>query len=187
MSGAGPARPHRIRGLQMTSFRHRLAAIFDRLLLLGDGMIVLSSLAFLVLIVAQVFCRYVLQSSLVWAEEAVRLLLYFTVVTGMGPTAVRGASIALDGIDKLVPEILRLPMALAKDAVTIAFCCCFLWFSAQLIGRSWIARTPFMGLPMASVYILGLPGVVLCLLGTIRPYLAPIVQRGERHLQDMAT
>lgn len=171
----------------MTRLRHGMAAALDRLLWLGDAAVVLSSIAFTILIILQVLFRYLLRDSIIWAEEMVRLLLYFTVLTGMGPTAARMAHIALDGVEKLVPVWARGPMALLRDAVTIGFCCAFVWYSAQLISLSWIARTPFMGIPMGWVYLLGLPGVLLCIAGTVRAYLAPPSVNTDQHLQDLAT
>lgn len=171
----------------MSTSRRSIAAILDKLLFAGDVAIVASSIAFTVLIALQVVFRYVLRDSIIWAEEMVRLLLYFTVLTGMGPTAVRFAHISLDGVDGLLPAWARLPMNLARDAVTLAFCCVFLWYSAQLISLSWAARTPFMGIQMGWIYLSGVPGVVLCIAGTVRPYLTSDGHHADRHLQDLAT
>lgn len=84
---------------------HGIGAINAPVLALGRGLGAVCMGLMVVIILLQVFCRYVLGSSLAWPEEASRFLMLWA--TGlMAPTAFRrGGFVAIDMLLRLLPRM----------------------------------------------------------------------------------
>jgi TRAP-type C4-dicarboxylate transport system permease small subunit len=85
-----------------------LARIFDGiltpLLALGRGIGVIAIATMVVVILVQVFCRYVLGSALPWPDEAARFCMLWMAGL-MAPTAFRaGSFVAIDTIEAFLPR-----------------------------------------------------------------------------------
>jgi TRAP-type C4-dicarboxylate transport system permease small subunit len=82
-----------------------LAAINDVLLSVGRVVGVFAISIMVIVILIQVYCRYILGSALPWPDEAARFCMLW--MTGlMAPTALRnGGFVAIDTIDVLLPNL----------------------------------------------------------------------------------
>lgn len=82
-----------------------LQRINDVLLSIGRVIGVFAIATMVIVILVQVFCRYVLGSALPWPDEAARFCMLW--MTGlMAPTALRnGSFVAIDTIETLLPNV----------------------------------------------------------------------------------
>ena len=145
------------------------------------------SLVFVTLVLLQVFFRYALNDLIVWAEEAIRFLLYLTVMGSLGLVAAADADIRLGGLGSTLPGGWQRPLVMLCDAIVLIFCAAFIWASLELVELSWGQTSPVMEVSMGWVYLAGIAGFVLAVLGTLRKQLAgPTVAQTEPGLSHRA-
>ena len=117
-----------------------------------------------VVVVAQVFYRYVLNAPLVWAEEAARYLLVFTTFAGASVAMRRGAHIAVALVVEAMPPGAR---RVVETAAQIASCSVYgvlIWYGSALAAQNFDQLSPALHLPLGAVYLMiPLAGVVLAL------------------------
>jgi TRAP-type C4-dicarboxylate transport system permease small subunit len=114
--------------------------------------IAVTYIGFTIVVVAQVFFRYVLNDSLVWAEEFVRYALLWSVLLGASLVSERREHINVDFLrEQLTPRGQRV-LDLINAGVVLCFCACLVWFGIKLAQRSAFAVSPAAGFPMAWVY-----------------------------------
>ncbi len=124
----------------------------DRLYI-GLRAVVVSILAFyLVLVLLQVFFRYVLNESLFWAEEAVRFSMVWSTLLGSALVARDRAHIRIDVVENLLPPGIRRGLDIVLDLLMIAFCLILMVTGLQFAGRSMMQTSPSLDLPMWAVY-----------------------------------
>jgi len=158
------------------------------LLLFGSKVFAFGcSVTFVCLVLLQVFFRYALNDSLVWAEEAIRFLLYLTVMGSLGLVAASDADIRLGGLAAMLPAGWQRPLVMLCDAIVLLFCAVFIRASLALVELSWGQTSPVMEVSMGWVYLAGIAGFVLAVLGTLRKQLAgPTVAQTEPGLSHRA-
>lgn len=117
---------------------HGLGQINGALLALGRWIGAVCLGLMVVVILAQVFFRYVLNNALPWPEEASRFLMLWS--TGlMAPTAFRrGGFVAIDMIIRLLPRMVATGLSVILMAVTILV----LWIA---LGIGWSEVTGIGG------------------------------------------
>lgn len=117
---------------------HGLGLLNGALLALGRWIGAVCLGLMVVVILAQVFFRYVLNSALPWPEEASRFLMLWS--TGlMAPTAFRrGGFVAIDMIVRMLPRLVATGLSIFLMAVTILV----LWIS---LGIGWSEVTGIGG------------------------------------------
>jgi len=99
---------------------HGLQSINNVLLAIGRAIGVFAIATMVVVILLQVFCRYVLNSALPWPDEAARFCMLW--MTGlMAPTALRnGGFVAIDTIEAVLPNIVTRVLQLLLLFVSLA-------------------------------------------------------------------
>ena len=123
--------------------------------------------SYCVIVLLQVFFRYVLNDSVVWSEETVRFEQFWVIMLATSLCAYRKSHIRLEGIEAMLPGSLRRSLDLIGDGVTIA-CCLFLaWYGAELALRSTGMKSPAMQITMALPYAAVPVGSVLTILWTV--------------------
>ena len=117
---------------------HGLGLINGALLALGRWIGAVCLGLMVVVILAQVFFRYVMNNALPWPEEASRFLMLWS--TGlMAPTAFRrGGFVAIDMIIRMLPRLLATGLSVFLMAVTILV----LWIA---LGIGWSEVTGLGG------------------------------------------
>ena len=124
----------------------------DRLYI-GLRAVVVSILAFyLVLVLLQVFFRYVLNESLFWAEEAVRFSMVWSTLLGSALVARDRAHIRIAVVENLLPPGIRRGLDIVLDLLMIAFCLILMVTGLQFAGRSMMQTSASLDLPMWAVY-----------------------------------
>ena len=77
---------------------------------------------YFVLVVLQVFFRYVLNRSLFWSEELVRFALVWSVMLGSAVVAYRGEHLRIDALDGLLSPRARHAVGRLAEFLTFVFC-----------------------------------------------------------------
>jgi TRAP-type C4-dicarboxylate transport system permease small subunit len=109
--------------------------------------------SYFVLVLLQVFFRYVLNESLFWAEEVVRgALLWGIMVTTPLVAAARG-HIRIEALEVVLPPAGRRAVNWAANVLTLAFTLTLLCAGIQLIDRTWMQQSPVLDVPKWTVYL----------------------------------
>jgi TRAP-type C4-dicarboxylate transport system permease small subunit len=107
---------------------------------------------YFVLVIVQVFFRYVLNDSVFWAEEVVRYELIWSVMLGSALVAYRRGHIRIEIAELMLPPAGRRVVYAVADALTLAFCAILLWTGIQLIERTMLQRSASLDAPMWVIY-----------------------------------
>jgi|TARA_B110000003_G_scaffold48616_1_gene47203 TRAP-type C4-dicarboxylate transport system permease small subunit len=138
-----------------------------------EGVIACAFLAIFILVVIQVFLRYVLNSAIPGANEVVIILFVYTTALGGALAAGRGEHIALTFATDLLPEAIRKVMARISFLLVAWINGVMVWFSLHWIGVTGDYLMPSTGLTRSVTQIsipfgCGLAGIY-CLLKAVAP------------------
>ncbi len=130
-----------------------------RRVLTGVSVVLLAT--YFIMVLVQVFYRYVLNESIFWAEELVRGLMVWGVMISSALAAAARGHIRIELFESsLPPAAARVVIAIAKS-LTIAFSLILLWAAIQLMDRSWFQQSPLLGVPKWTVYMAVAVGAAL--------------------------
>lgn len=110
--------------------------------------------SFTVLIVVQVFYRYVLNDSIFWAEEFSRLAFFGVLMLTMPMVCDRKAHIVMDLLEEMLKPRPKRVLERVNAALMIVFFSLFAWYGAELAGKSWFMMTSATHISMAYIYFL---------------------------------
>lgn len=134
------------------------------------------------LVGAQIAGRFLFGYSIFWSDEAARFLLIWIAFLGMSAGVRRGAHPGVDSLVRaLSPKVAR-PVAVAATGLALAFFAVMLVHGSLLVSRTWLQRSPSLGLPMGLPY-LAVPaaGLLMLLHGSARWIAgAPAEAEGDR-------
>jgi TRAP-type C4-dicarboxylate transport system permease small subunit len=109
----------------------------------------------------QVFTRYVLNDAAGWTEEIARYLLIAITFLGGAMAVRRGTHIQVDFVYRFLPSKAGRVLALAVDAVRIAFFGYACWLTVLLMQRIGSQRMAIVELPIGLVFGAMLAGLAL--------------------------
>ena len=109
--------------------------------------------SYFVLVLLQVFYRYVLNDSLYWAEELVRGLMVWGVMVGSALVAASRNHIRIEVLELMLPPAGRKIVIWLANSLTVAFSLILLWASIELMDRSWFQQSPMLEVPKWTVYM----------------------------------
>ena len=128
-------------------------ALLAALQSLLQAMSVAMLAAYFVLILMQVFYRFVINDSLFWAEELVRGLLVWGVMIGSVLVARARGHIRVEILETMVPAAWRRAVLQLNDLLSMLFCLLLLFASIQLMDRVWHQLSPMLEVPKWTVYM----------------------------------
>jgi TRAP-type C4-dicarboxylate transport system permease small subunit len=100
----------------------------------------------------QFFTRYALNNSASWTEEIARYLLIGTVFVGAAIGVAKNNHIQVDLLYRWMPARMARAMALAVDAIRIAFFAAMVVLTAQMMQKMDSYQMTIIDLPMNIVY-----------------------------------
>lgn len=108
---------------------------------------------YFVLVLLQVFYRYVLNDSLFWAEELVRGAMLWGVMISVGLVAASRAHIRIEVLELMLPASARRYVVALTDALTVAFSLTLMWAGIEFVDRTWFQNSPLLDVPKYTVYL----------------------------------
>ena len=128
--------------------------------------------SFVVIVIVQVFCRYVLNDSLVWSEEITRFALYWMTMLTMALAADRRGHIVMDILETALGPIGRRRLLWVNAILSTVFLGLLTFYGLRLINQSWETMTAITDIPMSLVYMatpIGcLPAIILTIDAALR-------------------
>jgi TRAP-type transport system small permease protein len=122
---------------------------------------VLLTATIFVVMLAQIFFRYVLNSSLLWSEEVAVWALVWMVMIGSVALAHSWSHVSVPVAVRSLPETLRVPFILASEAISLVFLAVLAWYGAQVFGASFHRTAPMLGLSTRWMKLAFLVGAAL--------------------------
>ena len=114
------------------------------------------------IIVVQVFSRYVLNDSPVWAEQAALLLMIWYVFIAAAAGVREGFHIRIAVIAESLPEVLQRWVRLLTHLLVLLFGIAMAVFGAQLAAATWEHVIPTLGLSRWLAYVpISVSGVLI--------------------------
>lgn len=101
---------------------------------------------------ANVFGRYVLDSSYDWAAEMSRFFFIWAVLLGAGVASLRNENIAVSFLKDAVPP----PVAAVFDVIKIGIVytiCVIVFIAYQALVSGYVSSTPLLGIPKTYLYM----------------------------------
>jgi TRAP-type C4-dicarboxylate transport system permease small subunit len=161
-----------------------LAAALDRIDLIITVLCSALMAGMFGVVIWAVFCRYVLNSSLMWGEELARYLSIWMIALGLGLAHRRGAHVAVNSVFGWIPHMSKRTIGMISELTTLMLCilvCWFSWLAAQgnfLTGQ----RSPAMGIDIAWIYLAIPVGFLLMAVQSAIRLVAPDQYRAEQEV-----
>lgn len=126
----------------------------ERWLVAANGAVLVALMAGMaLLVVANVFARYVFNHSFVWAEELSRYMMVWVGFLGAGLVLRVGAHIAVDVFQDLVPRRVAQAMRVGVLAVLLVCIGAMGGLGAQYVEFAWGQETPILNWNFGAVYL----------------------------------
>ena len=142
----------------------RLTSILAQVALWAAGAGLTLMTAF---IAAQVFWRYLLNSSLIWSEPASVMIMGWFIFLGAAVGIREGYHLSFDIILYMLPERGKKILHSLSDAVVAAFGCGMIYYGSELALKTMNNRVPSLGISGAWDFIPIVAGGVLVVLFSV--------------------
>ena len=116
---------------------------------------------YFILVLLQIFFRFVINESLFWAEELVRGLMIWGVMIASVLVGRARGHIRVEALELMVGPNARRYIYQLCDLLSIIFCVLLAVASVQLMSRVWNQMTPMLEIPKWTVYMALCVGPVL--------------------------
>jgi TRAP-type C4-dicarboxylate transport system permease small subunit len=108
---------------------------------------------YFVLVLLQVFFRYVLNESLFWAEELVRGAMLWGIMLSAALVGAARGHIRVEVLELMLPPRGRRVVIWLANVLTLAFSLILLWAGLQFVDRTWMQQSPVLNVPKWTVYL----------------------------------
>lgn len=125
----------------------RLASVLGALSTLALWLAGVAMVAMTLIVGAQVFFRYALNSSRIWSEPVSVLLMGWFIFLGSAVGTREGFHLSFDLIGSVVPPQVRAGMESLSDVIVLVFGAAMAFYGWQLGAAAWGAPMPALGLP----------------------------------------
>jgi TRAP-type transport system small permease protein len=137
----------------MERMMQKVIATLDRTVGLVEDVVCISSLAAIsVLVISQVFFRYVLNSGILWVDEVVTILMVTMVMFGAPAVTRRGMHTELLVFVDKMPEPVRRPVRVLTSMIGLAFLGLFLYAATRYALNARGMVTTVLRIPIQYVY-----------------------------------
>ena len=140
---------------------HRLASLVRFLEESLNALSVTMLVMYFILVLLQIFFRFVINESLFWAEELVRGLMIWGVMIASVLVGRARGHIRVEALELMVGPNARRYIYQLCDLLSIIFCVLLAVASVQLMSRVWNQMTPMLEIPKWTVYMALCVGPVL--------------------------
>ncbi|MEI3347983.1 MAG: TRAP transporter small permease [Dysosmobacter sp.] len=123
-----------------------------------------------IIIVLQVFFRYVLNNSLSWSEELARYLFIWMIYVGISYGVKLDKHICVDAVYTFMPKGIKRGYAIVAYVLFLIFAVAIIYYGILVVGMQITSGqvSPAMGLPMQYVYVAPVVGMVLTVIRLVQ-------------------
>ena len=123
-----------------------------------------------IIIVLQVFFRYVLNNSLSWSEELARYLFIWMIYIGISYGVKLDKHICVDAVYTFMPKSIKRGYAIVAYLLFLAFAVFIVYYGIMVVGMQISSGqvSPAMGLPTQDVYAAPAVGMILPIIRLIQ-------------------
>lgn len=118
-----------------------------------EVIVIIAYVVLMVAIPAAVFFRYVLNNSIVWAEELARYLFVWITFLGAGLGVGKKVHVGIDAVTRRLPSNLRANIGLAVNIGIMGFLIGLIAYGTQFTLFGIGNKALVLGIPMAFVYL----------------------------------
>ena len=129
--------------------------------------VIAEYLVLIAIIPVAVFFRYVLNNSLVWAEELARYLFIWITFLGAGLGVGKKVHIGVDAVSKRLPGASRWKVEVGVNIGILGFLVPLIIYGAQLTAFGMENQSLILGIPMGVVYLAAPSGGLVMLMNVI--------------------
>lgn len=138
----------------MDTLKKKAARVMNGIHLGSVGLAIFLLVAMAVIIIINVFMRYVLNSGIRWAEEISKLLMVWFTFIGMAVGIKQGLHISLHLLPKNLPAKLEFFLTFLKDVISLAIGVVFLVYGWRLVETTSKSIMPGSELPSSLLYLI---------------------------------
>lgn len=125
--------------------------------LAGGGLVLIT-----LIILWQVFARYVLNASPSWSEQLALYVLVWTVLLAAAAGVREGFHIRITALQNAAPEPTRTALLIAAHIIVAGVGVFLGWYGLELVAALWAYPIPTLGLPRGSAFLpLPIAGVLI--------------------------
>ncbi len=129
------------------------SALLRALLALARASVIAISLVMIVVTLAQVVFRYLIEAPLPWSEELARYCFVWIVFLGGAIGLSRGIHLGVDLFVNMLPPPLRRGLDALTSGLIAAFALTVIYASYPVIDINMFQRSPALGVQMSWIYI----------------------------------
>ena len=107
----------------------------------------------LTLLGVSVFCRYVLNDSVIWSEEIIRFAFIWMFFLSMGEVSRTGSHLALDLIPNLLKGNAKKILCVLIEVANIIFFCILIYYSWKVAQANMAQKSPALLIPYGMIYM----------------------------------
>jgi len=115
--------------------------------------VIAISVLMIVVTLAQVIFRYVIEAPLPWSEELARYCFVWIVFLGGAIGLSRGIHLGVDLLVNQLPQRLRMGLEILTNAMIACFAGAVIYASVPVIDMNMLQRSPALGVQMSWIYI----------------------------------
>lgn len=136
------------------------------------------TISFVVVMLAAVWSRYVVNSSLIWTEEYIRFSLFWLIFVATAIVSYDDEHLRIELFQGLLPPVLKRALDVVVKLLVLVFLAILVWQTIALFERS-SGRSPALKVPMAWVYSAMIFGGIVTAIMTIRSIFFPGTANSE--------
>lgn len=128
-------------------------AFVKRINRLVEVVVVIQFIILVAIVTAAVFARYVLNDSIVWAEECSRYLFIWVTFLGGGLGVGSNVHVGVDSFVALMPEKPKLVVQIFAELMIVVFTVVLIWAGIQFTALGMRSEALLMPISMGWIYI----------------------------------
>ena len=146
---------------------------------IAEILVIVAYATLILAIPVAVFFRYVLNNSLVWAEELARYLFIWIIFVGAGLGVGKNIHVSVDAVTRKLSLVFQFKLKICVNIGVMGFLVTLIVYGAQLSAFGMENRSMVLGIPMGLVYLAAPVGGFVMLLNVFWVTLQSLVDRIE--------
>ena len=143
---------------------------------------VISAILLLIMIVifAQTFFRFVINSSIPWSEEVSRYLFVALILLGANVGISQNMLVRIDIVDGFLNDTWKWIFDMVRELIAVVVCSFFLYSTFDMIRIGAMQKSPALQLPMSVMYSIMAVGFALMVVAALFRLLETVMNKEER-------